>query len=31
MELIVLLALVAGGIAIRKQGQRLRVLEQELA
>ncbi|MCO5157001.1 MAG: DUF2339 domain-containing protein [Aquamicrobium sp.] len=31
MELIVLLALVAGGIAIRKQGQRLRALEQELA
>lgn len=31
MELIVLLALVAGGIAIRKQGQRLKALEQELA
>jgi uncharacterized membrane protein len=31
MELIVLIALVAGGIAIRKQGQRLKSLEQELA
>lgn len=31
MELIVLLALVAGGIAIRRQGQRLRALERDLA
>ena len=31
MELIVLLALVAGGLAIRRQGQRLRALEQDLA
>ena len=31
MELIVLIALIAAGIAIRKQGQRLKVLEQDFA